>query len=378
MVNDTNFINGNETTGVVNTTNTGRNLLPPVPCPELNILKHTNGVQPSESPKGLPSNSFGEIIHDSIPEEVSKLIEPQKDDGEIPFSFKRFEVRDIDEENKVLEEFISDKKSMDDIVVASEQEREVVFIVDNWLENDKHPTLKQVQHKGAALWIYTDGEFAFRRNANAKVNKKMMKSKLKMVLNKMLRQVVEIDDESDKVTAIKSFDLTMVSEDTFNPHILQEFFEKDDEVYRNMFRPTKYMFLKKGTPYKKPIGILKMIEHLTDYKPERTKWVINWLAYFYQNLKRSPVAWVAKGPQGGSKGIFFEKVLSLIFGEQQSIQVNDKTMKGNFIGGVVENRLVINLDEISTGMKSNKEFKNQLKAIVSNRFITAEKKFLNT
>ncbi len=169
----------------------------------------------------------------------------------------------------------------------------------------------------------------------------------------------------------------MVSEDTFNPHIMQEFYEKDGEVFRNTFRPTKYMCLPKGQPYNKPEAIIKLLEHLTNYRPERLIWVINWLAYFYQNLKKSPVAWVAKGPQGGGKGVLFENVLSVIFGNEQSIQVNDRSIKGNFIGSIVENRLVINLDEISTGMKSNKEVKNQLKAMVTNRTMTTEKKFEN-
>ncbi|MCK5111174.1 MAG: hypothetical protein KAQ94_06605 [Arcobacteraceae bacterium] len=53
-------------------------------------------------------------------------------------------------------------------------------------------------------------------------------------------------------------------------------------------------------------------------------------------------------------------------------------MKSDFIGGVVEGRLVMNLDEISSGIQNNKEFKNQLKALISNRAGTFSKKFVNT
>lgn len=305
------------------------------------------------------------------------IFEINKKDKTIPFNFTVCKVDDIDKMNKIYDKVIKNELTAIEAEKEIEDSRKIIFLVNNWVDNKHHPTLRKIDDEGAAFWIYTDGEYAFRRSVNSKVNRKMIKSKLKMVLNKLLNQIVVIDDESDKIGAIKTFDLKMVSEDTFNPHIMQEFYEKDGEVFRNTFRPTKYMFLDKGQDYNKPKAILKLLEHLTNYKPDRTKWVINWLAYFYQNLKKSPVAWVAKGPQGGGKGILFEKILSVIFGNDQSIQVNDKSIKGNFIGSIVENRLIINLDEISTGMKSNKEVKNQLKALVSNRFMTTEKKFEN-
>lgn len=305
------------------------------------------------------------------------ILQLNEKDKSIPFKFTSHKIIDLDKRDELIDKVINNELIEDEAIKESEDSKETIFLVDNWVENKKHPIIKIIDEKGAAFWLYTDGEYAFRRSVNSKVNKKMIKSKLRMVLNKLLNQNVIIDDESDKITAIKTFDLKMVSEDTFNPHIMQEFYEKDGEVFRNTFRPTKYMCLPKGQPYNKPEAIIKLLEHLTNYRPERLIWVINWLAYFYQNLKKSPVAWVAKGPQGGGKGVLFENVLSVIFGNEQSIQVNDRSIKGNFIGSIVENRLVINLDEISTGMKSNKEVKNQLKAMVTNRTMTTEKKFEN-
>lgn len=298
-------------------------------------------------------------------------------DKTIPFKFTTYKVVDIDKTAEISNKVINNELTEAEAKKEIQDSQQTIFLANNWVDNKQHLTIKEIDKKGAAVWLYTDGEYAFRRSVNSKVNRKMLKSKLKMVLNKLLNQIVIIDDESDKIGAIKTFDLKMVSEDTFNPHIMEEFYEKDGEVFRNTFRPTKYMFLDKGQDYNKPKAILKLLEHLTNYRPDRTNWVINWLAYFYQNLKKSPVAWVAKGPQGGGKGILFEKILSVIFGSEQSIQVNDKSIKGNFIGSIVENKLIINLDEISTGMKSNKEVKNQLKAIVSNSCMTTEKKFEN-
>lgn len=322
-------------------------------------------------------NQFKSSFEPNNVEVNIKSDEDIEKDKKIYFKFASHELIDLDKRDEILDKVINNELTEDEAIQEIEDSKEIVFSVNNWVDNRKHPLIKEVDEKGAAFWLYTDGEYAFRRSVNSKVNKKMIKSKLRMVLNKLLNQNVIIDDESDKITAIKTFDLKMVSEDTFDPHIMQEFYEKDGEVFRNTFRPTQYMFLPKGQPYNKPEIIIKLLEHLTNNTPERLIWVINWLAYFYQNLIKSPVAWVAKGPQGGGKGILFEHVLSVIFGNEQCIQVNDRSIKGNFIGSIVENRLVINLDEISTGMKSNKEVKNQLKAMVTNRTMTTEKKFEN-
>ena len=205
---------------------------------------------------------------------------------------------------------------------------------------------------------------------------KMPASKLKKVLSSKLKYAVMVSEEDD--ANIKSFDLLLVSEDIFDPHCKQEFFEKDGEIYRNKFKPTRYMELDVSTPFIKPEAITKLIEHLVKRDKVRKQWVMNWLAYFFQGLKKSPVALFFKGDQGAGKGMFYEDVIVPLFGKSQCIQVGDKTMKGNFLGGIVEGRLVVNLDEISSGIQNNKEFKNQLKALISNRSGTFQKKFVTT
>jgi len=251
------------------------------------------------------------------------------------------------------------------------------FAVNNWIEKP-HPTLQLIDEKGAAVWMYEDGEFAFRRTSNSKVRFKLTKSKLITVLSKLIGKVVVMGDNEDNKEAIKSFDLLMVSDDVFNPFVKQEFFEKDGMVFRNTFRPTRFMELDKTKSYKQPQIIIKLLNHLTRNDTERYTWVINWLSYFFQGLKKSPVALFFKGVPGGGKGLCYDDIIVPLFGEKQTIQVNDKTMKGDFLGSIVEGRLVMNLDEISSGTQNNKEFKNQLKALISNRGGTFQKKHVNT
>jgi len=249
------------------------------------------------------------------------------------------------------------------------------FVANNWLEVTNNTTLNKLNEENMSIWLNTDGDYSSRMSPDG-IIKKMISSKLKKVLSSKLKRVVSISEEPD--SDIKSFDLLLVSNDVFDPQQKSEFFEKHGEIYRNSFRPTPYMELDKSKSFKKPIAITKLIQHLVKRDEIREQWFMNWLAYFFQELKKSPVALFLKGAQGAGKGVFYDDIIVPLFGKKQCIQVNDKTMKGDFLGGIVEGRLVMNLDEISSGIQNNKEFKNQLKALISNRAGTFQKKFVNT
>jgi len=249
------------------------------------------------------------------------------------------------------------------------------FVANNWLSIEDNATLNKLDEDNVALWLNTDGDYSSRMSPDGIINK-MPASKLKKVLSSKLKKAITISE--DEEANIKSFDLLLVSDDVFEPHQKCEFFEKQGEVYRNKFRPTEFMELDPSKPFKEPITITKLIEHLVKRDEVRKRWLLNWLAYFFQGLVKSPVALFLKGAQGAGKGLLYDDIIVPLFGATQCIQVNDKTMKGDFLGGIVEGRLVMNLDEISSGIAANKEFKNQLKALISNRAGTFQKKFVNT
>ena len=123
-------------------------------------------------------------------------------------------------------------------------------------------------------------------------------------------------------------------------------------------------------------AIGKLILHLVDNNINRLYFVANWLAYFFQGLKKSQVALVLLGEQGAGKGILFNEVIKPLFGEDFVKTINDKSLNTNYKGSLVENTLFFNLDEISA-KNSSSSVKNFLKALVTNASITAEKKFKN-
>lgn len=175
--------------------------------------------------------------------------------------------------------------------------------------------------------------------------------------------------------------LKLVTEDIFDPFSKEEFIEQDNGTYKlNKFKPSYYIQVSNEVQSQFNIensAIGKLILHLVNYDRQRLYWVINWLAYFFQRLKKSQVALVLLGEQGAGKGVLFNEIIKPLFGEDFVKTINDKSLNTNYKGSLVENTLFFNLDEISAKNSSSASIKNFLKALVTNASITAEKKFKN-
>ncbi|HAI40193.1 MAG TPA: hypothetical protein DCM40_19920 [Maribacter sp.] len=99
--------------------------------------------------------------------------------------------------------------------------------------------------------------------------------------------------------------------------------------YVNLYRRTSYMLRAeenvKELSYGEAIEIQKiapnfyklLMHALGNGKPEFEHF-INWLAYIYQNKRKTMTAWIFTGVPGTGKGLFVHKVLKQLFGEQQT------------------------------------------------------------
>src|SRR5574344_2709119 len=189
-------------------------------------------------------------------------------------------------------------------------------------------------------------------------------------------------EDNEEKLKISPEDLKLVTEEIFDPFSKEEFIEQYNGPYKlNNFKPSVYMLLEHELNQElifnlENSAIGKLILHLVNYDRQRLYWVINWLAYFFQGLKKSQVALVLLGVQGAGKGILFNEVIKPLFGEDFVKTINDKSLNTNYKGSLVENTLFFNLDEISA-KNSSSSVKNFLKALVTNASITAEKKFKN-
>lgn len=174
-------------------------------------------------------------------------------------------------------------------------------------------------------------------------------------------------------------DLKLVTDDVFNPHAKEEFIEQDNGTYkRNKFKPSYYMQLSNKIDFQyfdiEKTVIFLFILNLGNNDRYRAYWIINWLAYFFQGLKKSQVALVLVGIEGTGKGVFVENIIKPLFDENYVKTINDKSLDTKFKGGLVEDTLFFYLDEISSQRSDNDSIRNFLKALITNPSITAEKK----
>lgn len=262
---------------------------------------------------------------------------------------------------------IEAKSSNESIPQSSE------FVANNWIkEGVENKTLNEINERGGAVWLSPDGDIIFRPQPTAKPLK-LEKAKAQNILANFLdRESVRLLNGTREVDPdIFPNELLCVS-DKFTPFSHKEFFELDGMTYRTPWRPSEYM-INKGE-----IGefnaIQMLLKRLTNHNAEYYRWVINWVAGFFQSRRRSQCALVLKGDQGSGKGIFFESVIKPLFGADYCIMIDDDRLHStfkNWLGG----SLFYNLNEISHDMRTRKAVKNFIKQLVTDPLVQAEQKY---
>ena len=282
------------------------------------------------------------------------------------------------QENQTLETEDSQEISNKDNHIISKSGLDYSkFEHNNWMrpnaiENKKLLALNQ---KGGSLWISPDGNFFSRRSPNDKI-KKLEPSKMKTVLCNILdlENINLFTSSKDEVIDIKRNELLMC-EDKFTPFVGSEFYMEDEIWFRTSFRPSPYLCMTALDEYPEPTNILWLIRHLCNGNEDYFRWVINWVACFFQTLEKSQVSLVLKGAQGTGKGLIFE-IFSKLFGKEFCIVIDDDRLGSNFKNWVSDT-LFFNLNEIAHDMKGRKSVKNFIKMLVTDRSIQTEEKYEN-
>ena len=248
------------------------------------------------------------------------------------------------------------------------------FIENNWLiEGNTNETLKELVESGAGLWLDNYGHIIYRANPTelpAKLEKAVSEV---AIANKLRKDRIKLF--TGETPDIFPSQLQAVTE-TFDPFVQSEFYDVNGITHRTSFKPSIYL-KKTIDDCPNPGTIKKLIWHLVAHNEQYYKWVINWIAGFFQTLKKSQVALVFRGDQGAGKGIFFNEILSPLFGQEFSITVDDDRLVSNFKNWIPA-KLFYNLNEISKGTKSRKNVKNFIKQLVTDPLIQSEKKYENS
>jgi hypothetical protein len=260
------------------------------------------------------------------------------------------------------------------VSIGIKSSHDITFVYNNFIRDGvQNQYLYQLQQAGGSFHMTPTG-YEIKLSQDSLLVE-VTKSQAKDILSNFFNKV-DFKFGSSKDSDIKISELKLVMGKTFDPYVKSEYYQKDGVVYYNTFRPTSYMELDRNLFFKETPAIFALLSHLFVEKVF-FNYFINWLAYQFVGLKKPTVAIVIRGRQGAGKGILWDKIIKPLFGLSQCFQLNDKSVRGNFLADALEGRLFINLDEISHGNSDNKELKNFLKGIITNLTGSHEKKHKN-
>ncbi len=252
------------------------------------------------------------------------------------------------------------------------------FQQNNWIKPgaENNHTLKAIDDRGGALWINPSGEIYFRR-CPTETPSKLANDKAKMVISNFLDRgsILLFKGTGTGENAIEpdvaANDVYMVM-DKFTPFASSEFYSEHGVINRTSFKPSEYLQMQSGEHNQAPT-IDKLILHLCNYNDEHYRWVINWLAGFFQTLKTSDVALVLRGAEGTGKGLFMEQIIAPLFGEDFTVTVDDDRLNSNFKSWIGE-KLFFNLNEIAHDGKTRRAVINFIKVLITDRLVQMEAK----
>lgn len=92
---------------------------------------------------------------------------------------------------------------------------------------------------------------------------------------------------------------------------------------------------------------------------------VNWMAYIFQNRKKTGTAWIFQGVQGTGKGLLYSKILSPLFGEEHVFETTMERFDDQF-NSFLERNLVLFVDEanVADSRKGDKTV-NKLKNMIT-------------
>jgi hypothetical protein len=111
----------------------------------------------------------------------------------------------------------------------------------------------------------------------------------------------------------------------------------------------------------------------SNVEPDNQEWIIDWIAQMFQEPnKKMGTALVLISREGTGKGLFFDSLMSRIFGRDYVIDTSCDPFDKNFNGNL-KNKILLNLNE--GGWNHRKDTKGQLKNFITDPTFRYEEKF---
>jgi hypothetical protein len=128
-------------------------------------------------------------------------------------------------------------------------------------------------------------------------------------------------------------------------------FNRDETIseadgFINKFIPSKYMLIQ---PSSASVGLPKytglLLDHIAGHDKQCVEKFLDWLAYIVQKRRKTVVTFLFHGTEGTGKGMFYERVLTPIFGDNYTASIDMGRIKSQF-NKVLEDNILILVDEV--------------------------------
>ena len=183
----------------------------------------------------------------------------------------------------------------------------------------------------------------------------------------------EIDTSYTIKILIFANQIPLIDGEVFDLSRNEEIFQsKTDLLFkRNIFVPTKFLAkrkeYKKGNDFyrintlfnrheeqiesKKDLLITesfikKFIYQMVNEDAEKSDYIINWLAYYFQNLKKTGTALVFLGDSEVTEKLFWNVIIRKIFGNKYCSTINDNEYETALLQDIAKSKLFFNVGDI--------------------------------
>jgi DNA primase catalytic core len=207
-------------------------------------------------------------------------------------------------------------------------------------------------------------------NTNSRSYYNSIEDNLSLGVDEKIIEAIMLDHNLGRPTRYPTFRVE------FNPHDREDRFNIWKKSF-NVFSPTSYMFQKKDNE-KIDLEVtcprtFQLIKNLIPVDSERQHF-INWLSYIFSNLNKARTSWVFTGTQGSGKNLFFDHIIKPLFGQKQTMVVDDARLQSDF-NGFMMNKLFIAFNEVANDDTSTKRsVKSKIKSLITDEKIIINEK----
>ena len=108
---------------------------------------------------------------------------------------------------------------------------------------------------------------------------------------------------------------------------------------------------------------------------EKLNYIINWLAYYFQNLKKTETALVLLGDSKVTEKLFWDVIIKRIFGKKYCSSINDNEYKTTLLQDIAKYKLFFNVRDVkNAGTKFDDD---TLALLVKDLLIQSEVEYTN-